>query len=139
MKISSGILVASLFLASCNKVTVASLQSEDHPIERGKKVVFENDTVRLTYNFWSKDGGGLMSFSVYNKLDEPIYIDWKNSGFIPNDRLLTYWQDETNTEGIATTSGYSYKGLAVGSGRIQTKAIRQERIGAIPPHSMISK
>lgn len=31
--------------------------------------VFENDTMKVVYSFWSK--GGSMAFSIYNKLESP--------------------------------------------------------------------
>lgn len=37
--------------------------------------VYETDSIKLTYSFWADKG--VMSFSVYNKLNKPIYIDWK--------------------------------------------------------------
>lgn len=49
--------------------------------------VFENDSVKITYDFWKVKG--VMSFDVFNKLDNPIYIDWKSSSFIYNGNKLT--------------------------------------------------
>ena len=61
--------------------------------------VYENDTVKISYSFWANHG--LMAFSIYNKLDKPIYIDWKNSAFIYNSNKLNYWIDQTSAHPIA--------------------------------------
>jgi len=100
-------------------------------------LVFENDTIRVSYNFWAKNGA--MSFDLYNKLNIPLYFDWKKSAFIPNDKMMSYWQDETNTTGSSSSSAYYlYGGVIGGSNRSKSKSIRQERIGVIPPHALIS-
>ena len=61
--------------------------------------VFENDTLKITYSFWASKG--VMSFAVYNKLNKPIYVDWKNSSFIQNDNKMDYWVDETQSNIIS--------------------------------------
>lgn len=65
--------------------------------------VCESDTLKITYAFWTSKG--VMSFSVYNKSDRPIYIDWKNSSFIYNGKKLNYWTDEFQT--ISQSTGVS--------------------------------
>ena len=75
---------------------------------------------------------------IYNKTNEPIYFDWKNSAFIPNDQMVSYWQDVTNTVGVSSSSSsWLYAGMI--SSRGVSKSVRQERIGVIPPHSLITK
>jgi hypothetical protein len=103
--------------------------------------VFENDSVKLTYSFWAKKG--LMSFSVYNKLDKPIYIDWKNSSFIVNSNKLDYWVDEQQSNLIGYYGGYYYNGPLIKPGFTVNEAvqattsttIKPERITFIPPKS----
>ena len=80
-----------------------------------------------------------MTYDVYNKLGIPIYIDWKNSAFIPNDRMMSYWRDETNTEAISSGSNFYYAGISSSNSRYNAKAVHNERIAVVPPKSMISK
>lgn len=95
--------------------------------------VFENDTIRITYHLWQNMGR--MHFSIYNKIDVPIFIDWKNSSFIMNDIPKKYWQDETKSK--YSGSGVSYKGVSSYSS--SGSMIHVDRIGFtfIPPHSKI--
>jgi hypothetical protein len=103
--------------------------------------VFETDSVKLTYEFWAKKG--VMSFSVYNKLDKPIYIDWKNCSFIYNSNKLNYWVDEQQSALVGYYGGYYYDGPLIKPGYsinegIQVSAsttIKPERITFIPPKS----
>jgi hypothetical protein len=103
--------------------------------------VFENDSLKITYSFWNEKG--ILSFAIYNKLDKPLYIDWKKSSYIDNSVKLNYWVEE---EKIKTTDAYgSYyydgpilmPGFAVAStvGISSSSRVKVERITFIPPKS----
>lgn len=124
-------------------VQVYDVVSPDTYIKENKPV-FENDTVKITYWFWSENG--VMAFSIYNKLDKPIFIDWKISSCIINDNKLNYWQDELETTSSSYYSSYFYKqqnpmlthqteiinsGGSIGN----SKTIKPERLTSIPPKS----
>ena len=88
--------------------------------------VYENDTVRIVYYFWSEDG--IMAFNIYNKSDKPLYIDWKRSTFITNSFKSNYWADKTTITNAlgGSTSGYSnaftsLSGTSQNSSELQTK------------------
>ncbi len=122
-------------LNSCITSSIATVSSSEV-----KKVnstfCFENDTVKISYKFWAKYG--TMTFDVYNKTNKQLYFDWKKSAFIPNDKMMSYWQDETNTTGITSASGYYLFGNNNISAVSKLKSIKQERIGVVPPRSMIT-
>lgn len=75
--------------------------------------VYENDTLKIIYGFWTDNG--VMAFAIYNKLDKPIYIDWKNSSYIYNGVKLDYWLDEfkslSTTSTTTSTKSSSYKAI----------------------------
>ena len=121
---------------SCTPAKLATISSENVQL-RNSVFVFENDTVKVTYHFWAEDG--IMNFDIYNKSNTPIYFDWKNSAFIPNDQMVSYWQDVTNTVGNSSSSSSWLYGGIISSTRGASKSVRQERIGVIPPHSLITK
>lgn len=103
--------------------------------------VFENDTVKITYSFWAKQG--VMSFSIFNKLNKPIYIDWKSSSYIANGLKFNYWMDETQTNQASYYGAYYYKGPLLQPGITVTEGVqigtsstvKPERITFIPPKS----
>lgn len=125
-------------------------------------VVFENDTLSVTYNFWAEKG--LLSFAVFNKMDKPLYIDWKRSSFIVNFQKFNFWEDETSIQMNSSSSTiqrsafydykyhgqpnamlpYQYMGKTIGAGAATTysNAVgverKSERITFIPPTSFIS-
>jgi hypothetical protein len=78
-------------LLSCTKdiYHVSSLQSEQVTVQ-GHDYVYENDHLRVVYNFWDK--GGRMRFLLYNKTSKPLYIDWEASHLIRNSNTIQYSQ-----------------------------------------------
>lgn len=132
--ITSALLV--LLLYSCSPTKVAQISSEQ--LTAGMNgFVFENDTVKITYRFW--DNKGRMEYDVYNKLDQPIYVDWKTSAFIPNDKMVSYYRDETNAEMVSSSYYVFGKYSGASSTAAKSKATHQERIAVIPPQAMITQ
>ncbi len=56
----------------------------------------------IRYSFYGY--GGPVRISVHNKLNVPLYIDWKRSALVMNDHSNTYWQNVSKLE--ATEQGY---------------------------------
>lgn len=119
-------------LYSCTQAKLLTVSSNDVEL-KGSQFVYESDSIRISYNFWAVNG--IMSFDIYNKTDYPIFFDWKNSSFIPNKQMVSYWQDETNSTNVGLTNWYYSTRFA----KSVSKSIRKERIGGIPPHAQITK
>ena len=139
------VLVLSL-LVSCGKSYIQVFDTTTTNTKLSdNSYLFENDTVKITYSFWAAHG--IMSFSIYNKLKKPIYIDWKNSSYIANDLKFNYWIDATETNLVTIYGGYYYNGplinpdFSVNSGaQVGTSAaVKLERVTFIPPKSFITK
>jgi hypothetical protein len=75
----------------------------------GDYYVFENDTLKIVYYFWGEDG--VMAFSLYNKTNKPIYIDWKKSTFISNAFKSDYWFDKITIKSSFAISNSSYSNI----------------------------
>jgi len=94
--------------------------------------VCENTDLKLSYDMWAENG--VMYFSVFNKSDNPVYIDWKRSVFIYNDWKNDYWVEKSTTENFL---------VPVGSGKNVTyerksSTVISERYTFIPPHTYVS-
>ena len=113
---------------------------------------FQNDTFSIHYSFWANKG--VLSYTIYNKLNIPVYLDWKKSSFVKNNEKFDYWMDELNTNTLSyyrgnALSGVYYTGLdlipilTASSGRSssvsKTKATKPERITFLAPKSQIFK
>ena len=111
--------------------------------------VYENDTIQVVYYFW--DSKGAMSFMIQNKLNIPIYIDWKKSSFIDRSEKLDYYFDKTvsNSASVGTAAQYLYKNPLNWSSFYQpfilsaavssSTVVKEERITFIPPKARIVK
>lgn len=106
--------------------------------------VFENDTIRLTYDFSGSDGP--ISVNVYNKTNQPLYVNWKKSALIRNEHALSYFDKNAyfwgSSEGYAYRFGNSRSALgsfaSTGSNFSGTVAL-PEGMAFVPPGSSISK
>ncbi len=116
---------------------------------------YENDDVRVTYDFWGS--GGKVSFRITNTSDLPIYIDWTKSHLIYNGVSHDYWSDSekttsfyfSNTSAFGSSNasfqvsgwGATVVTVATGSRRssAQTTTVRErpKQLTHLPPHSSV--
>src|SRR5690606_24629018 len=136
-----GIGLIVLFFYGCKSyVQVFETNGTNLEIEN-EFYVYENDSLKITYSFWTQKG--LMTFAIFNKLDKPLYIDWKKSSYIDNSVKLNYWIDEEKKKSIEYYGSYYYDGpllkpgYAVSStgGISVSSTVKVERITFIPPTS----
>jgi hypothetical protein len=97
----------------------------------------ENDTLEIIYNLYGTNG--LLSFTIYNKSDKPLYVDWKRSAFIRGENRTVYWQDRA--EILLVTEGYSIDWLRdFSTNRSYSYGVmhKPEQVSFIPPKTAIS-
>jgi len=68
----------------------------------------ENSDLILNYNFWGF--GGDLNFTITNKSDDPIFIDWEHSNFVFNGYSYDYFNNE---ETMSLTSVGVYEGKSI--------------------------
>jgi hypothetical protein len=136
------ILLIFAFCTSCKTSYIQIFETDTTNTQlKNDFFVYETDTLKITYSFW--DSKGVVKFVIHNKLDKPIYIDWKNSSFIYNDNKLNYWVDEAQTKSSSYYGGYYYSGPLIKPGftinemtqNLSSSTIKPERITFIPPKS----
>lgn len=103
------IFCSAILLASCEEpyMQLFETKSTNTKLEN-EYYVYENETIKITYLFWHDRG--LMSFSVFNKLETPVYIDWSKSCFISNSSKMNYWFDKSYFASNAYFGEHYYKG-----------------------------
>ena len=132
LKITSFILIAIAMLTSCSQF-VQLVETESIGKDAvSKNGICENEEIKVTYDMWSEDG--ITYFSIYNKTDKPMYIDWKRSVFIYNDWKNVYWVEKSTTESYLVPSG---TGNNIVYERKQSTVVA-ERYTFIPPKTYIS-
>ncbi len=136
-----------LTMESCQIYHLLYKINTDSSLKVEKKyIVYENDTLSITYNFWAEKG--VLSFAIFNKTDKPLYLDWKKSSYILNLQKLNFWEDETSVKISSISNSYLYNGYRnpvlpyqyVGQTNSTSSGLetRPERISFIAPKSFIS-
>lgn len=128
---------------SCSFVQIFELSSKNTK-DKDEYFQMENDTLKVIYNFNSESG--TMSFIILNKLNVPLYVDWRKSSFINNDFKNNYWDDiiETNTIGknirFPTSQNLNtdlWNLSSIGLSAFASTSTKPERITFIPPSTLI--
>lgn len=130
------LILSFIFLCGCSSLQLFEINSQD--VNNSKKYFeFENDSIRIIYDFYSESG--TMSFLVTNKLKVPLYIDWKKSSFIMNEFKNNYWDDVTEIKTIGRSVNFSNSANFSNFGLSHYYSIsdKPERITFIPPATSI--
>jgi hypothetical protein len=137
------ILCFACVLVSCEKPYMQILETKSSNTNlENDYYVYENDMLKITYEFWHDRG--LMSFTVFNKLETPIYIDWSKSCYINNSSKMNYWFGESCFSSFSYYGKHYYSGPVVAPGyniseftgvSNSTEPQMYEKITFIPPRS----
>jgi len=104
----------SLFLFSCKPSYIFETNSTKPSVIKDDKgfYTYENDTLKIVYTFWAKSG--VLAFSFYNKLNVPLYINWKRSSFVYNENKQDFWREEAITKRteVKVKRGLAQSGVA---------------------------
>ena len=143
------IIIPLCLLSACSVVQILFVSPNSNGIhQENKQFVFENDTLKIIYSFWEQQG--VMSFVIENKLEIPIYIDWKKSSFISLKTKLDYYSETEITKSSNASAsaafifnsyydwGKWYPGVLGLSESVAIK-YKQERITFIPPHAITER
>jgi len=101
------------FMTSCKSnvfYQFYKVNSINESSKNSNPLVFEDDNCRVFYDFWGSQGG--VGFIFYNKTDENIYINMKESFFIKNNRAYDYFQNRTFANSKSTSVSISNSNMA---------------------------
>jgi hypothetical protein len=128
------IVAAPLFLSSCMKYQYATLSS-DLPENHVSEFVHESDSVKISYSF---DGENCpVRISIENKLDVPLYIDWKRSAVIFKDQSYSYWKDKAILNATSNGSEIQWTPIvSTSNATISGDITRDEAVSFIPPRAL---
>jgi len=112
-------IISVLFFGCRTAVQVVDMQPTSPNIKDNQThYVFDNDTIRIAYHFWGDRG--TFWFEIQNKLNVPIYIDWKRSNLVNNNIPNAYWDD--NKQVSTVSLGKSYGAAVLGSNGVAVSA-----------------
>ncbi|UFH56072.1 hypothetical protein [Spirosoma sp. KNUC1025] len=132
MKILAFFLLCSVVLLGCspNVQLVTVRGSNVHQTDDG--LLLDNDTLTLQYNFASERG--VIHITLINKLNQPLYVDWKRSSLIVGKDKLDYWYDVAEVQLTSLTDSrlnrYIYSAGTI---------LKDDKIGFIPPQTRLDK
>ncbi|HVV04754.1 MAG TPA: hypothetical protein VHC96_11065 [Puia sp.] len=129
-----------LAVSSCSTTyQYVTLNSPEVPKNDKKEFSYENDSMRLTYNFHGE--GGPVGMTVFNKMDKPLFVNWKKSFVIHDGQAVCLFNNRVEVKGVI--DGYSYRGIVPGtrvtSGNLYATFDLPEGMDMIPPGSYITK
>ncbi|GAB2524957.1 hypothetical protein [Spirosoma aerophilum] len=125
-------LLAALVGCAPNVQVVTLRGSNVQPDNEG--LVLDTDTLTLRYNFASERG--LMHLSLVNKLDKPLYIDWKRSSFIIGQNKVDYWYDVVDVHLVGRSTNYSRYSTTTS---LNGTFAKPEQISFVPPQTKLEK
>ncbi|MEZ0486031.1 hypothetical protein [Fibrella aquatica] len=136
---------ALLILSGCavNKSQLITLSSDNLTTSPDQGFVYDTDTLRLSYQFFSERG--VMHLTIENKLNKPLYVDWKRSAFIIGQNKLDYWYDvaAVNLYGAAYTNTYAryFRNWSTSNSTIALNGqiSKENSVDFIPPGTKLTK
>lgn len=140
--------ISLLLLPGCSSYYYSLLSSNDgkSSLSEDRDFVFENDTVRISYCFYGENAP--LAITIFNKLNEPLFVDWTRSALVIDDVATSYYSDTAPIQGNTQSSaeGYSYqwnKRFEISSsdsqGAFSGEITWPQGVTFIPPKSKIGK
>jgi hypothetical protein len=77
-----------LSLSACSPWQYLTVNSTQLTRNDYKQLVFENDTMQLTFDIAGKDGE--VNLRILNKTNQPISVNWLKSAFIRNQQSVSF-------------------------------------------------
>jgi len=126
-----------LTFSSCATYQYATLDSTEVRKNDKKDFSWENDTMRLTYNFHGE--GGPISMTVFNKMDKPLFVIWKKSALIRGGQAYSLYDNHVEFSGGYAGLGTRVGGVQSSSGSFGGSFDLPEGTNLVPPGSFITK
>ena len=118
--------------------TVSSLNAQKNDSTGVFNVV--NDSVSISYNFSGENSP--VSVEVFNKLNEPMYINWERSALIIADKAYSFVDDNLKITGETYSSTFELDRrdhFSSSSGTINANIKLSKNESFLPPHSKTSR
>ncbi len=129
------VFLISIFLLSVtachSKMQIASLKCDKIPLS-DSLMVFQDSLVDVKFYFYENNGS--KAFTIKNKTERPVFLDFKNTFIMINKNRLNLWEDVSQFTG--KTNQYNISEFEYSRGTIKAAIKKPERIIMIPPKSL---
>ena len=126
-----------LLLSACSTYQYMTVDSPQMKKDDHGPLIFENDTLRLTWQLSGKGGG--VTVNIYNKTSLPMYVNWKKSAFIRNEQATPLFDNNVTIQGNSAAIAYRTGRSTLTEGRFAASLSLPEGMDFIPPASGISR
>jgi hypothetical protein len=129
--------IAALLLSSCGKYQMNTLSSLNTKQNTTTGVFeLENDSVKILYSFAGHNIP--IEINIYNKLNEPVFVDWERSALIMGDKSVTYADETIQINGVvsSTSTGRYFR---VSDAYVSGQITLPKNVAFVPPHTQINK
>lgn len=132
-------------MSSCTTYYYSTIDSNDRKVIKQDNGDFtqENDTVAITYCFYGENLP--IEITVYNKLDQPLFLDWQQSALIVEETAESYVSRDMAIRGGFSSDTYSYQdylfpdvSYGKATGTFSARGRIPENVAFIPPKSMMN-
>lgn len=125
-------IILIVLLSSCTKNVYQVIETSSNDVaESENSYIFENDNLKVSYNFWAE--AGRMYFTVFNKTEKSIFIDLNRCHLIVNQKSFNYYSTDEKIE----TRFVSQTDKKIKQGSEVSYKTKMQRIYEIPPQSYI--
>lgn len=128
------VMALMLMLSSCTSYQYLTLEAEKTTKNEKKEIVWENDSVRLVYNFNGR--WGQMNMMAYNKSNEHVFINWKKSALVIGDRSFSLYDPNVKISGESVDFKIN---RSVSYGLTEANFTLPEGSDFMPPKTYITK
>lgn len=135
-----GMIFLLIGLTSCSSYYYSVISSPDKGGERDRRRDFiqETDSVKIAYSFNGEDAP--VSITIYNKMDEPLLVDWTRSALIIDDAATSYYDAKATVQGETAGESYRWNGRWSDSyGVFAGEFTLPKGVDFIPPKSKVEK
>jgi hypothetical protein len=130
-------LAATALLSACSTYQMNTVRSTNTTLdEKTGEFKLENDSVRIVYSFAGQNAP--IHINIYNKLSEPVYVDWERSALITGDQSYSYGDQTVQINGDVSSTSVG-RNIQFSAGSFNAEATLPKNVAFIPPHSQVSK
>ena len=123
-------------LSSCAAYQINTVSSTNTPkIDSTGIFMVETDSVTISYNFTGANAP--VNVEVFNKLNEPLIINWERSALIVADKAYSYVDDNLKITGEVAGSSLNFRNsdITYSSSDINANVKLSKNESFLPPHS----
>lgn len=129
-----------LSLSSCKSYMMSTVSSPNTQKDEFTGIQkMENDSLTISYNFAGDNTP--LKIDIYNKLNEPIYVNWEHSALIVDETAYSFVDETMKLEAFTNSSRdvLSLQEYNSRSGTISGTIKTTQKEGFIPPKSKITR